>query len=214
MRRWFPRFALLLVVLVALAGCGGKGAQTPGTPPAPAGQPEPTESPSPRPVAAGSLTAKEACTRLAESARQWAGDARPYKLEGKAEGEGAAMADGRCPAWRVWFSSPTKKEIWVYSFKDGQPTRYPEGGGGNLSYEVADWSGDWQVDSDRAAQIAGEEGIKEVTSMKMYLRGAPFVTTPSQVPSSCNVYWDVYGRDAAGNGKRVYVDGTTGAVLK
>lgn len=107
-----------------------------------------------------------------------------------------------------------KKEIWVYSFRNGQPSRYPEGGGGSLPYDVADWSNDWRIDSDRAAYIAAEAGIKEATSMKMYLQGASFVTTPREVPSSCKVWWDIYGRDQAGNGRRVYLDASTGVVLK
>lgn len=216
MRRWFSLLALLVILaLFALAGCGdSKGADTSGITPAPPEQAKPAEQGAPQPATAAFLTAKEACTQLAASARQWADDARPYKLEGKADQDGATITDGKCSTWRVWFSSPAKKEIRVYSFRDGQPYGYPEGGGGNLPYDVADWSNDWRIDSDKAAQIAAEAGIKEVTSMKMYLQGASFVTTPREVPSSCKVWWDIYGRDQAGNGKRVYLDASTGTVLK
>ncbi|MGQ9712338.1 MAG: hypothetical protein ACUVRC_06735 [Desulfotomaculales bacterium] len=214
-RRFSLLASLVILVIVALAGCGGsKGADTSGSTPAPQEQAKPVEQGAPQPATAAALTAKEACTQLAASARQWADDARPYKLEGKADRDGAAITDGKCSTWRVWFSSPAKKEIWVYSFRDGQPYRYPEGSGGNLPYDVADWSNDWRIDSDKAAQIATEAGIKEVTLMHMYLQGASFVTTPREVPSSCKVWWDIYGRDQAGNGKRVYLDASTGTVLK
>jgi hypothetical protein len=216
MRRRFLLPALLVVLtLVALAGCGGsKGADTSGSTPAPQEQANPAEQGAPQAARAAVLTAREACTQLAAAARQWAEDARPYKLEGKAAEDGAAIEDGKCSTWRVWFSSAAKKEIWVYSFRNGQPSRYPEAGGGNLSYEVADWSQDWQIDSDRAAEIAAEAGIKEISSMKMYQKAPLFVTTPREVPSSCKAWWDIYGRDQAGNGKRVYLDASTGAVLK
>lgn len=213
-KRFLPLACVVILALVILAGCGGAGGSTSGPGSAPQEPPKPSEQSAPSPATPAALTAREACTQLAAAARQWADDARPYKLEGKAAQDGPAINDGKCSTWRVWFSSAAKKEIRVYYFREGQPSGYPEGGGGNLSYEVADWSQDWQVDSDRAAEIALEAGIKEVTSMKMYLQSASFVTTPRQVPSSCKVYWDVFGRDQAGNGKRVYLDASTGAVLQ
>ncbi|ADI02891.1 hypothetical protein [Syntrophothermus lipocalidus] len=210
MYRWSFLVLLFILVLVAVAGCGdNKRADSSGS----TQRAKQAEQGAPQPATTGTLTAKEACSQLAASARQWASDARPYKLEGKADQDGATITDGKCSNWRVWFSSPSKKEIWVFSFRNGQPYRYPEGGGGNLPYEVPDWNNDWRIDSDKAAQVAAEAGIKEVTSMKMYEK-ASFVTTPREVPPSCKVWWDIYGRDQAGNGKRVYLDASTGAVLE
>lgn len=214
MRNVFALLILLIMLTLLLAGCGGgKRTDTSGSAPVPQEQAKPAEKGVPQPATAAALTAKEACTQLAANARQWADDARPYKLVGEADRDGAAIMKGKSSSWRIWFSSPAKKEIWVYSFRDGQPSRYPEAGGGSLPYDVADWSNDWRIDSDRAAEIATEAGIKEITSMRLYEK-ALFVTTPREVPPSCKVWWDIYGRDQAGNGKRVYLDASTGMVLK
>ena len=77
--------------------------------PAPQERAKPAEQGASEPATAAFLTAKEACTQLTASARQWADDARPYKLEGKADQREAAVTDGKCSTWRVWFSSPGKK---------------------------------------------------------------------------------------------------------
>jgi len=215
-KKTFLLFTLFCLLLSGgLGGCGSKqeAEKTGGKPGE--GQTRSAEGESSQSAAEEDLTAKEVVERLTSSAHQWANDAKPYKLEaGKGGANSPALKEIKSSDWSVWFSSATKKEVHVYSLKNGQPYGYPEAGGGKFSYEVSDWESAWKIDSDEAVKIATEAGLKEITLVKLYTRGSSFVFIPREIPESCQVWWDIGGRDKTGLSQGVYIDGTTGKVLK
>ncbi len=166
------------------------------------------------------LTAKEAYNRLLPEAKKWQTDAKAFKISGGDSRKGSntdLTDDGKSSSWRFWFTSPSKKEIRVYSFRKGNPYFYPEGAGGKFSYDASDWTNSWQIDSNKAIEIAKKEGIDKVLSMHMYLRDVSFVFTPKEVDKAsprCSIWWDVFGKDKDVNGKRVYIDASSGRVLR
>jgi len=193
--------AFLIMLFIFVGGCvGGKKAPT---------SQQTTEQTKEEKTSEVNLTAKEAYKKLVIEAHNWQSDAQAYKLsDGSERGNIKITEDGKSTNWMFWFASPSKKEMWVFTFRNGEPYHYPEGGKGSLSYDTPDWSNDWQIDSDKAVQIAKEAGSGKITGAKMYLRGSSFVTVARQVPESTKVWWEIYGEN-----KKIYIDATTGTVL-
>lgn len=166
------------------------------------------------------LTAKEVYNQLLTEAKKWQNDAKAYKIVGgdSPQSNNTAITDnGKSSNWRFWFTSASKKEIRVYTFRKGEPYFYPEGAGGKLSYEASDWTNIWKIDSDKALEIAKKEGLDKVIFMRMYLKDVSFVTIPREVrkaSTSCSVWWDIFGKDKNGNNKIIYIDASSGKVLK
>lgn len=167
-----------------------------------------------------SWTAKEAYDQLYAEAKKWQEDARAYKMEGgdnRKNNNSYITADGKVSNWRIWFASPSQKEIRVYSFRNGAPYYYPEAGGGRFSYEVNGFANKWQIDSNKAVEIAEREGIIEVMLMHLYSKESLFVTVPREIKKAstpCEVWWDIWGKDQSGVTKTIYLDASSGEVLK
>ncbi len=167
------------------------------------------------------LTAIEAYNQLVAEARKWQPDAMAYKLVGGSNRPNVnpdLTKDGKSSNWRFWFLSQSKKEIRVYSFRNGKPYYYPEASGGSkIAYKASDWTNDWQIDSNKAFEIAKREGIVEPLLVHMYLKDASFVFVPNEVIKAsppCKVWWEIWGKDQTGINKTIYINATSGKVLK
>lgn len=165
------------------------------------------------------LTAKEAYNQLVSEARKWQTDAVAYKLEAGNNRRDAKVDftdDGKSSSWKFWFLSPSQKEIRVYYFSNNEPHYYPEAKGGSMTYQAPDWTFDWQIDSNKAFEIAQKEGIDKPLLVHMYSKDASFVTIPREVEKAsipCKVWWDIWGKDQTGTTHTIYIDASSGNVL-
>src|SRR5437763_5367990 len=108
--------SIVLLASILLAGCSS----APPPPAQPAAQPKAEKPPE-------SLTAREAFQRLYATARQWAGDARPVRLESQPLA-GADGHDGKAMIWRAAFASPGKRGIEAFIWSGASAADAPERG--------------------------------------------------------------------------------------
>ncbi|MEF3244563.1 MAG: hypothetical protein K6343_01055 [Caldisericaceae bacterium] len=167
------------------------------------------------------LTAQEAYKQLAAEAYKWSADAKAYKLVGGDSHKDAVVDftdDGKSLSWRFWFSSGEKREIRVYSFRNGKPYFYPEASGGDpkkVNYEVSGFKDYWLIDSGKAFEIARTKGIVKPLLAHLYAKGN-FVTVPREVRNAatpCNVWWEIWGKDESQVTREIYIDASSGAIL-
>src|SRR5690348_2987286 len=115
------RIAVLcsLAGALLLSGCqsSNQGGSTAGTAPATT----PKQAP-----ATESYTGREAFQRMFVTARGWAPDAQPYRLQ-SAPTSDANGQDGKAAVWRASFASPSRRTIrtfvWSGSTAEGAPER-------------------------------------------------------------------------------------------
>ena len=100
---------LLVVVLVCLgfllSGCSSES-----------NTPAPAEKPQPK--TAEAITGRTAFQKLYISARGWARDAQPYRLQSDITGD-AKGRDGKTPVWRGYFASPSQRATKPYTWAKG-----------------------------------------------------------------------------------------------
>ena len=151
-----PALAILL-----LAGCSSE----PSKPASTAAQAKPAAKPP------ESLTAREAFQKLYATARQWASDARPVRLESQPIA-GADGRDGKAMIWRAAFASPGKRGIKGFTWSGAAGPDAPERGITHGSEDT--WSPtnastqpfDFQFlknDSDAAFAVAQKHGGEKAT---------------------------------------------------
>ena len=91
---------VLTLALAALMGCSTPAHDVPSTTGAPATQ---------------TLTGREAFQKLFISARGWASDARPVRLESQSTSD-ADGRDGKSAVWRVMFASPGRGKLEAFTW--------------------------------------------------------------------------------------------------
>jgi hypothetical protein len=107
---------LSIVLLLLLAGCSSE----PSKPAQSAAAPKPEKPPE-------SVTGREAFQKLYATARQWASDARPVRLESQPLA-GADGHDGKAMIWRAAFASPGKRGIEGFTWSGAASPDAPERG--------------------------------------------------------------------------------------
>jgi hypothetical protein len=160
---------LMLLFLLAgallLGGCqsggGGGSTATTSTTPGTASKEKP---------ATQTYTGREAFGRLFVSARGWAPDAQPYRLESVPTSD-ANGQDGKAAIWRASFASPGRRAIrtfvWSGSTAEGAPERGIMPGvedsysPGNRETQVFDL-GSLKTDSEQALKIAQQHGGEKI----------------------------------------------------
>lgn len=196
--------AVVLLALSALS-CGGEKAKEETGPTSPS---ESTTKKTTATASGGAITAKEAMQLLAAKAGGWASDAVPVSLGPIARGK--TVEGGRCEYWGATFYSASKREAYVFDYFQGEVSQAASPMFQGVDWQVGDLQAAWRVDSPEAASIASGQGITEITSMDLSLRQyRPDRNPPPAVPASCQVYWEIEGKD----GKTLYVDAASGAVL-
>ncbi len=107
----------LAVAVLFLAGCSSEPAKTAEPKAAPAkAAPQATET----------ISARTAFQKLYATARGWAGDARPIRVESQPLKDAAAQ-DGKAAVWRAIFASPSRRTakavVWSGSSGEDAPER-------------------------------------------------------------------------------------------
>jgi hypothetical protein len=203
-----PSLPILIAGVLCLAGCQSGG------PPPEAGSQAPKSKPT------QTYSGREAFQRLYVSARGWAGDARPYRLESRPTSD-ANGQDGRAAVWRASFASAARGAIKTLVWSGSQAEGAPEPGitpGIEDTYNPANRAtqvfelGFLKVDSGKALEVSKERG------------GARILRRNPEQPVSYILDWDVdrsvltwhviYGPSPSQAVLRVAVNAASGGYLR
>jgi hypothetical protein len=201
------KLLIAMVALLTMAGCSSQ----PSTP---------AQTEKPQPKAADLQTGRYAFQKLYVSARGWARDAQPYRLESQLTADSKGK-DGKSDVWHASFASPAGRgaKTYVWSGTDAQdaPARGITPGtedsysATNSSTQVFD-AGFLKLDSDKALEIAQQHGGDKL------LEKAP--DTPILYVLDWNhginalVWHVIYGNSRDDAKLTVQVNGTTGEFVR
>ncbi len=174
----------------------------------------------PEPKATEALTARAAFQKLFATARLWAGDARPVRLESEVTPD-ANGHDGKAAVWRAVFASPAKRGIeafvWSGSSAEGAPER-GIGHGGEDTFNPSNSStqpfdpGFLKQDSDVAFTVAQKHGGDKLTKKDANQMVAYLLDWD---PRTNQLVWHVaYGPSRRDSKLTIDVDATSGEYIR
>ena len=178
--------------------------------------------PAPKPVvkAAQYDTGRTAFQRVYLSARLWAADAKPFRLQSQFTPD-APTAEGKSGMWRASFASPSKRMMKLFVWSGLVGPDAPEQG---ISFSAEDsWSasnsstqpfdmGFLKVDSDKAYEVAQKNGGDKLTKKDPK---QPVIFVLSWDATKNQLIWHVlYGENPTEAKLRLAVDATTGEFLR
>ncbi|MBZ5646550.1 MAG: hypothetical protein LAN37_04925 [Acidobacteriia bacterium] len=202
----------LLLLAALLTGCSSE-------PQKPA-----SETPS-KPTAAQSKapefeTGRTAFYRMYTTARIWAPDAKPFRLQ-SVPTKGSSGAEGKAEIWLAWFASPGKRAVKPYTWSGGSGENMPERGisfGPDDSFNPSNTSTQpfdvnfLKTDSDQAYKAAQEKGGDAFLKKAP---GTPIIYTLDWDGKSNELIWHVIYGDTPTNYKlKIAVNASTGGFLK
>ena len=154
------------------------------------------------------------------SARLWAADAKPFRLQSQFTPD-APTAEGKAGLWRASFASPSKRMMKLFVWSGLVGPDAPEQG---ISFSAEDsWSGSnsstqpfdiafLKVDSDKAYDVAQKNGGEKLTKKDPK---QPVTFQLSWDATKNQLVWHVlYGDDPSNAALRIAVDATSGAFLR
>jgi hypothetical protein len=191
--------AIAILASALMAGCSSQP-----------NNPAPAEKPQPKPPE--QITGSSAFYKCYISARGWAADAQPYRVESEPTNDSKGR-DGKAAEWRASFASPSKHAIRPYTWALGDVSHSVED-----SYSATNSSTQifniqfLKTDTDKAFAIAQEHG------------GEKFLEKEPDTPVLYVLDWDrqtnmllwhvIYGIDRETAKLRVAVNATTGEFVK
>jgi hypothetical protein len=209
------KLGLLIFTAIAifLAGCqsGQQQAETPAATPAAT----PKAAPAPQ-----TYTGREAFQRLFVSARGWAPDAQPYRIQSVPTSD-ANGQDGKAAVWRASFASPARRTIRTFVLSGSTAEGAPERGimpgvedtynPGNRATQVFDLSF-LKTDSEQALKVAQEHGGAKILKQTP---DQPISYVLEMDPNHNALTWYVaYGNSPSNFKLRVAVNAATGGYLR
>jgi len=173
-----------------------------------------------KPKAPELLTGRVAFQKLFVTARSWAPDAQPFRLESEAVTQ-APGTDGKAAIWRGYFASPSKRALkpYLWSGISGQdaaergisPGTEDTFNPANTSTVPFDFAY-LKSDSDKAFEVAQAHGGKKLLDADPQ---QPIKYTLAWNSSANQLVWHViYGTSEMDAKLRVAVDASTGTFLK
>jgi hypothetical protein len=206
------RILLGILALGLLAGCSSEPEK-----------PKPSEAPKPAPAKAAPEyeTGRIAFQKLLVTARAWAADAQPFRLESQYI-PGAPSAEGEAGMWRAFFASAQRRAAKSYMWSGTSSVEQAIERGispgledsfnpSNPSTRIFDVAF-LKVDSDQAFEVAQEHGGK---ALLRKTPNQPVVFTLDWDSRKNRLVWHVaYGDRAADAKLTVDVNATTGAFLR
>ncbi|HEY4933386.1 MAG TPA: hypothetical protein VII23_17625 [Terriglobales bacterium] len=183
---------------------------------------ESASQPAPKPVVKEAQydTGRTAFQRMYLSARLWATDAKPFRLQSQFSPD-APTAEGKAGLWRASFASPSKKMMKLFVWSGLVGPDAPEQG---ISFSAEDsWSASnsstlpfdlafLKVDSDKAYEVAQKNGGEKLTRKDPK---QPVIFMLSWDATSNQLVWHVlYGENPTEAKLRLAVDATSGAFLR
>ncbi len=208
MRKILPAVLTTVVgAVILLAGCE---TQTPGKPATGTATAKPQEA---APVL---YTAREAFQKLYATARMWAPDARPYRLESAVFKDNNGQA-GKAAIWRSGFASPARRglkaAVWS-GVHSGDAPAFGVSTGVEDTYNPTNSSTQifdpafLKIDSDKAFDVAQEHGGDKLTNKDPK---QPVVYLLTWNPGKNELIWHVlYGTSESEAKLRVAVNASTG----
>ncbi len=206
------RTALPCLMLCMLVSCTSEKKATTETAPQPAAKPAVKE--------ALYDTGRTAFQRMYLSARLWAADAKPFRLQSQFTLD-APTAEGKAGLWRTSFASPSRRMMKLFVWSGLVGADAPEQG---ISFSAEDsWSANnsstqpfdlsfLKVDSDKAYEVAQKNGGEKLTKKDPK---QPVIFVLSWDASKNQLVWEVvYGENPRDAKLRIAVDATSGAFLR
>jgi hypothetical protein len=199
-------FAVIAVLALALmAGCSS--------------EPEkPVEKPQPK--GPETTTGLHALHSLYVSARGWARDAQPYRLESQVTSDGNGK-DGKATVWRAGFASPAQRGVKPYTWSGSAAPNAPSRGINpgtednynpqNSNTQVFDIAF-FKIDSDKAYEVSQKHGGDKVLEKNP---DTPIFYVLDWSRPSNELVWHVIYGDSRENAKlRVGVNASTGDFIR
>ncbi len=165
-------------------------------------------------------TGRTAFQRIYLSARLWAPDAKPFRLQSQFTPD-APTAEGKSGLWRASFASPSKRMMKLFVWSGLVGPDAPEQG---ISFSAEDsWSASnsstqpfdiafLKVDSDKAYEVAQKNGGEKLTKKDPK---QPVIFQLSWDATKNQLVWHVlYGENPTEAKLRLAVDATSGAFLR
>jgi len=194
---------LLVVVLVCLgfllSGCSSESNA-------------PARAEKPQPKTREATPGRTAFQKLYISARGWARDAQPYRLQSDITGD-AKGRDGKTPVWRGYFASPSQRATKPYTWAKGdiEPGTIDSYSPSNSSTQVFDIAF-LKVDSDKAFEVAQKHGGDKIVEKSPDI-GVLYVLDWSNATSE--LIWHVmYGNSRDDTKLRVAVNASNGEFIR
>ena len=147
------KLLMAMLGLTILTGCTSEPAK-------------PVQTEKPKPKTTEAVTGRTAFQKLYISARGWARDAQPYRLESQIAADWKGK-DGKSAVWRAYFASPSQRGVKPFIWSGSQAPDAPSPGitpgnedtynPTNSSTRVFD-SAFLKLDSDKALEVAQKHG--------------------------------------------------------
>lgn len=177
--------------------------------------------PKPKPVAQPQYeTGRNAFQKTYISARMWAADAKPFRLQSQFSTD-APTADGKAGLWRASFASPSKHAMKMFMWSGLVGPDAPEQGvsfsaedswnPSNSSTQIFDLAF-LKIDSDKAYEVAEKHGGSKLTAKDPK---QPVIFMLDWNPRANELIWHViYGNDPDEAKLRVAVNASSGEFLR
>jgi hypothetical protein len=192
-----PVFAIAVAILAAglMAGCSSEPSK-------------PAAVEKPQPKAPEQITGSSAFFKCYTSARQWAPDAQPYRVESQPTNDSKGR-DGKAAEWRAGFASPKLRTTRPYTWALGEVSHSVEDSYSptNSSTQVFNFQF-LKTDTDKAFAIAQEHGGEKLLQKEP---DTPVLYVLDWNRQANELLWHViYGVDRDTAKLRVAVNATTG----
>jgi hypothetical protein len=196
-------FALICLLALTLAGCNSS---------------KPTETSSAKPAArkAEYETGRVAFQKMYLSARGWAGDATPFRLQSQFTPD-APTSEGRAGLWRASFASPQRRMMKMFIWSGLVGPDVPEQGisfsaedswnPNNISTRTFDF-GFLKIDSDKAYELAQKNGGSKLTAKDP--KQPVFFVLDWDTPKNQLLWHVIYGTTEDNAKLRIAVNASTG----
>ena len=198
------KLLMAMLVLVSMTGCTS-----------PPSQPAQTEKPQPKPPEF--LTGRAAFQKLFVTARGWARDAQPYRIESVVTADSKGK-EGKSAVWRASFGSPLQRGVKAYTWSGevssdrginpGTEDTYSPSNTSTQIFDVAFL----KVDSDQALETAQKHGgekllAKETDTPVLYI-------LDWSRPTNELIWHVIYGNNRDDYKLRVAVNASSGDFIR
>ncbi|MGA2688675.1 MAG: hypothetical protein ABSE85_11465 [Candidatus Korobacteraceae bacterium] len=165
-------------------------------------------------------TGRVAFQKMYLAAREWAGDATPFRLQSQFTPD-APVAEGKAGVWRASFASPAKKMLKMFVWSGLVGPNAPEPG---VSFSAEDtWSstntsdrvfnlGFLTTDSDKAYEVAQKNGGQKLTTKDP--KQPVFFVLDWDASKNQLVWHVIYGSSQEEAKLRIAVNASTGEFLR
>jgi len=181
---------------------------------------KPVQTEKPKPKTTEAVTGRSAFQKLYISARGWARDAQPYRLESQITADWKGK-DGKSAIWRAYFASPNQRGVKPFIWSGSQAPDAPSSGitpGNEDTYNPTNSStrvfdtAFIKLDSDKALEVAQKHGGEKILQKNP---DNPIVYVLNWDGVTNELIWHVIYGDSPEDAKlRVAVNASNGEFLR